>query len=149
MSQMESIIAGLLYTWIIGHEIGHAVLGHDPGASGRQSKRHEREADLFFLERLPKFQDVVELGYFGITQLLYNWIRYELKTDPVDFGASDYIGAIQVLRDDCPTHPPMLIRLLDLMDTFLERFPKLDKTGYFNRVRSRVEVVRTALPNWD
>jgi len=137
--------------WVIGHEVGHAVLGHGEerlrlGNLGelqnrRESREREISADRFVIERMAG--DELSRWHFfnALTHSLNNWIKAETGMSSVDIGDRSYSGAIIEIKDDSPTHPPMIIRLLNLMETFLQRFPETDTTGFYSRIHARIKPV--------
>jgi hypothetical protein len=140
--------------WVIGHEIGHAVLGHadhpillgsqDKLEIGRVSRAKEIAADGFVIERMAT--DETERMHFfsALTHLLNNWIRVKTDKDSVELGSRDYRGPQIEINDDSLTHPPMIIRLLNLMEACLEKFPDTDTTGYYARLSKRMKPVGLA-----
>lgn len=137
----------VFYRWVIGHEIGHAALQHgsahsfelgDPSARRRLSIEQELAADRFVIDHMWNDEEA-RMHFFGaITHLLNHWILNETGVTSVDLGDKDYRGQPVAIRDNSVTHPPMVMRLLNLMDAFLERFPDTDTTGFYKRVRAHV-----------
>lgn len=135
--------------WVIGHEVGHAVLGHGGlqtlNQRQRRSKERELAADRFVIDHMVGDEKSRMHFHMGITALLYDWIRTETGKDPVKLGATHYIGPSVCIRDESDTHPPMILRLLNLIDAFLERFPDTDTTGYYSRLRKQIRVAQPVL----
>jgi hypothetical protein len=137
--------------WVVGHEIGHAVLRHatsqsleltDSSTRRRLSMQSELDADKFVVDHMINDDEESQMHFFGaITHLLNEWIADETGVTSMNLGAVDYRGQSVTIRDASPTHPPMILRLLTLIDAFLVRFPTIDTTGFYQRVRAHVVAV--------
>lgn len=113
--QVNRRIAEVLKAWILGHEIGHAVL-HAESNFGRRrpfSREQEAEADRFFIERAVagagerQIQDL----YFGLTQIVFAVMGIAMN-----LPAEDQNGPRQAVIAPSMDgiHEPWLVRALKL-----------------------------------
>jgi hypothetical protein len=151
-----------LLQWIIGHEIGHLVLGHGKGKHHFQppsslpllprrqqpvagiTPQYEQEADTFVIEHLnpnrPDDQFWVWLGLSNVIGAMYNqtlnaWMdKSPLPEIELAYGPD--------------MHPPWLIRLLDMAELLIDTYPSVvDESGYFEAVRKSIRLVSDGLPS--
>lgn len=134
--------------WLLGHEIGHAVLNHSPGhllympdeslKGNRLSKAREIEADLFALNHIFDDDLTRTIFWMSISRLVAAWVYAETGKSGSEIANSDTV--IKII-DISHTHPPLLLRVLNMVEVLLEKYPYIDNTGYFKRLRSRVSVI--------
>lgn len=141
-----------LLQWIIGHEIGHLVLGHDgsefyfqPSSIFSQpnnetttkiDRQHEQEADKFVIQQLsvsqPEDQFWGWLALSNVVSNMYDQAKNEQKTESSKIK----------LADSPDVHPPWLIRSLDMATLLINSAPyAADRTGYFDAIRQSIEIV--------
>lgn len=149
---IQNAILNFFPFWVIGHEIGHAVLEHEGGnlrfddddltEISREDREKEIEADLFVIRKLPP-DSLCSMHLFQmLTHLLNHWVAVETGVPAVKIGARGYSGPKLSINDKSWTHPSMIVRVLNLIDAYLMKFPDVDTTGYYGRVRNQIDVVR-------
>jgi hypothetical protein len=114
-SQVNERLARVLLSWLIGHEIGHAVL-HDTVNFQRRhviTEPKELEADAFFIEKAFANADKQQRQelYSGITQFIFTIIGTAFRAGE---GGTTTVGAAVVAPSIDDIHPPWVIRALKL-----------------------------------
>lgn len=149
----ESSVSRFFPYWVIGHEIGHAVLDHGQNALryedgrlselSREAREAEVEADLFVIEKIDRSEAEGSFHLFQmLTHLLNHWVAANTGTTAIELGERTYTGPRVLIIDDSWVHPQMIIRILNMLDAYLRKFPDMDSTGYYSRVRSQLRIVR-------
>lgn len=132
-----------LIEWIIAHEIGHAELVHlCPFLTrSRLPREYEEAADDFFVMHIPDEGKAGRL-YISLCSFISKTYHYHYMQE---FG-HEFTGSGMVtleapihLKDTQTPHPPFLIRLLNVAERMLLRFPNLDTTGYIDKVRMNIK----------
>jgi len=156
-----------MWKWIVGHEIGHAVLGHPVGAfqsSANPLKTRdnvlstdaafprdiESAADRFFIAHVPSDQE-----QFFAWLALSNFIGKEYGSGVLETYKPEVLGDFSVNHNPnrplrlAPTggpHPPWLIRALNLVDEVLRVYPAaIDNTGHFAKIRQQLSMDRSGI----
>lgn len=153
-----------LLQWIVGHELGHLVLGHDfetnyfdahpmLTAGNRVPPKVRRDfelaADRFAIEKLSGGEDYF-FAWLGLSNVIsHNYgdaIRRQREKDdirhvPGDIRPLDAKDKV-VLRDLHAAHPPFLLRATQLANTVLDvhKGKIHDTTGHFDRVLGNLSV---------
>lgn len=159
LSQADENLRQFLLQWILGHEIGHFILGHTLVQVDRPWKVEggipvgtdvERQADEYYISRLQgqqTFQFYAWLGLSNIITKLYSLALHNQHADE-EFDAIRRTGRDPVFAAELAVkvgyssaeHPPLLIRALNLATVALRIYPELaDSTGYFDRVRRAIQ----------
>jgi len=134
-----------LLEWVIAHEIGHAVLSHPAPFlnRARSSKAIEMAADNFFVERIADLKHGTEI-WISISNVFIKLFHDHFKRE---YGLS-YTGEGQVtehaeihIKQKSKVYPPLLARLLNLVFVLLERYPDVDQSGYFERVKKNIHII--------
>jgi hypothetical protein len=145
----------LILLWMIGHEIGHIVAKHHAANSAAlfgtapsrlcANRDMEREADLFVVRKILSLDDATVwlIQFSGIlyreyaallttnTKIEYsNWEPWEMIKHPV------------YLRDPGTGHPPMLLRILNLVKTLRDDHPYADSTDYYEQMEKNIIVMQ-------
>lgn len=133
--------------WILAHEIGHAFLGHHPGhfyalnngsiKPCKLSKEKEKKADLFAIYHMLNDHHTRYMFWMTMTQMISRWLLIE--TGKGYYGYSSQKEPI-IIKDVSSTHPPLVVRILDMVILLLKIDPSLDQTDYFERIRSRIQL---------
>jgi hypothetical protein len=119
LAQVDEVFERWLASWIIGHEIGHALL-HDSRKSflgtrrsAEDKQRMEREADVYFASRIPESDS--RRATFALTNfaLLMFSTSYRIS-------GSSHSGLALVQPGADSIHPPWLIRTLLVAKTMSE-----------------------------
>ena len=157
-----------LFQWVIAHELGHLVNNHTEQDLVRSWKYDdgtavglaaEKEADEFYISRLQHRQDLQAFTWLGLSNVvtrLYGLairaqhtaseIQEQIQKHGPDFVFATDIGIrVHYVADK---HPPFLLRALNLADLVIARYPQMvDTTGYFGRIRDRIKLERSNMPN--
>ncbi|MDX8527433.1 hypothetical protein RFM68_23310 [Mesorhizobium sp. MSK_1335] len=121
--RVNQITSSILRTWIIGHEIGHAVL-HAPTSSERRiamTKAKENAADSFFLEKASVGHDekAVRNLHWGLNQLIMQIIVITFKD-----------GKAHVAPSSDDIHEPWILRAIALGQELTDRGPEPENDYY-------------------
>jgi hypothetical protein len=128
-----SVYRSAFLSWVLGHEIGHAVLQHPPSHFGRDafttmvanaslSQRRELQADSFFVSRLYSN----ETRALDVVRLTIDLLNIEIRAKVGDVGVAgvgiiyDYNDKKVVTYATEGEHPEFVVRevrLLDLVGT--------------------------------
>jgi len=154
--QLESTYSGMLdnffLQWVLGHEVGHAVLGHSPGRllykpdgsvqGNALSREMEHEADLFAINHIFDDGGTPAMVWFSLGQLASSWFYHETGRSALQLvfeaGEDTFVEVVQTAS----THPPFVVRILDMLNTLLEVYPDIDNTGYYPKLRNKVRIVK-------
>lgn len=121
--------------WIIGHEVGHFVLGHAQSSSSAEVREREDQADRFVIERLTS-DDLSAPAWFWF--LISNLITATYSTY-ADVPAEGTPFPTLVLADDPNQHPPLLVRMLDMSLLLLKVYPSVnDASDYFASIKQSI-----------
>ena len=129
-----------LTSWLIGHEIGHAVLHDREGRFGaRLSNRRgvtetlEHEADAFFAERVPTGDR--DRATFVLNNFAFSAISLTYEVPASGSGAS----VIAPSRDGI--HPPWLLRAISVARTISELKAGTEKSSdFYESILSHIKV---------
>lgn len=111
--QVNKRIADVLVAWILGHEIGHAIL-HGESNFGRRrpfTRAQELEADRFFIEKSLVGADArqVQNLSFGLSQIIFAVIGIAMNIP----GADQETPRKAIIAPSLDgIHPPWLVRAL-------------------------------------
>jgi tetratricopeptide (TPR) repeat protein len=144
---MPMLVAGFgqfLVDWVIAHEVGHAELGHQSPflTPGHQSREYEQAADDFYVARLGNEHHASEtaISLANVLAKAYHECYVREFGKPYDGeGLVTEHATIHLEQGDEP-HPPFVIRLLNLADRLLARYPDVDRTGYYVNVRKNIHL---------
>jgi hypothetical protein len=143
IEQVNQRISQTLTSWIIGHEIGHAVLHGSMSYERRQgvTEKQELEADNFFIERASQHADsqARQNLSWGITQFIFG--IYVVASRELFLAARRAGRSVVIAPSSDNIHPPWLIRALKLG----ERMTKIDpdprqQNDFYESLLSNVEV---------
>lgn len=120
LRQVDRTFETWLGAWVVGHEIGHAVMhagviGLRPATASREvAARLEGEADRFFAERVPP--EHAQRASFAITTFAFQMfsVSYVL-------GAQGDSGGSVVRGNQAQVHQPWLVRALEVARVISER----------------------------
>lgn len=138
--------------WIVGHELGHLVLGHSLSDLRRSwtlggsqvGLDAERQADLFYLSSLQHQNFSQFSSIMGLSQLMT--AEYAEALEKQNSKEKPQKGEIRVFAANNPVklkvsafeHPPMLFRALNLYKSLLSRYPNMvDSSGYVDRISAQ------------
>jgi hypothetical protein len=154
--QLENAYSSMLdyfFTqWVLGHEIGHAALGHTPGRlvcmqdgsiqGNKLSQDLEREADLFAIDHIFNDEFTPYVVWFSLSQVVDSWFYAETGTSALDLVYKKEKDAFVEVIERSSTHPPFIVRVLDMINLLLEVYPTIDTTGYFQKLREKIRIVK-------
>jgi len=148
---LSNMLGGFFTQWVLAHEIGHAVLQHSPGhflampdgtiKELSVSKQRERDADLFAIRHIFNDQMVRFMFWISICQVVASWVYAETGKSAVDLGTSQSDGTVIEIPSRSSTHPPLTIRVLDMVNVLLAEHPDIDTSGYFSKLSKMIRVV--------
>lgn len=160
-----------LFSWLLGHEIGHLVLGHHLNAEhsvaldeNQQSwgRHEETSADAFVLTRLSHQKQMQFGAFMTLSQMATSQYarlvdrQYKAQVQAaIDNGKEPYLGVLfpVEIRYRQDLHPPWLIRTLDMADTLFKKYPDMiDTSGFWERMRANAHPKRAAsknINNWN
>jgi hypothetical protein len=154
---IESRFGDFLLNWLIGHEIGHVVGGDTRkpvrvgfGAAGpcfAVDRQAENAADKFVVRRVLDQEDA-----FWAWMALNNFIVLEFgkHVDPkkkLDMTSPTGLITLETdidIHSRRTSHPPLLLRGLDMALTLRRDHPYLENTDYYERVRQRIHLQEEA-----
>lgn len=131
VSDDDPVLPSILRTWLVGHEIGHVVLGHgernaffgfdatDEGPGGLDLDAHpgfeaEREADAFVVSHLEPSPSQSVQYFQQLIDLFYDLERgHEVGPGDPPLLRVPVVSA---------SHPPFLVRLTHFFDAIEERY---------------------------
>jgi hypothetical protein len=140
MAQVNKRIAHVMESWLLGHEVGHAIL-HSATSLDRPrayTEKQELEADSYFLDRALEGADKQRRQdlSFALSQFIFAvlGIAFNSTNKGVDHGTSEAV----IAPSADGIHPPWLIRALNLG----ERMDEKDHTqnGIFKSLADHVSV---------
>lgn len=138
--QVDKTFETWLGAWIVGHEIGHAVMhakviGLRPATANRKSAaRLEREADRFFAERVPPEQ--LQRASFAMTTFAFQTLS---ATYVQRLGGNSGVSIVRGTRQE--VHQPWLVRALDVAQVISERKSGAGSSeDFFGGLRQNVRV---------
>lgn len=112
--KINKTTSDFLHSWIVGHEIGHAVL-HAPRSSNRRiviTRIEEEGADNFFLDKLLEVggPEIEQRAAWGLNQLIFQY-----------FVASFRDGRARIASSRDGVHDPWVKRAMALGQRMVER----------------------------
>lgn len=117
-----------LLSWVIAHEIGHAVLEHSSSFIGLMLSAQEEAADEFFIDHIHGTVDEWRALCNILLKAYYR--HHELEYGYPYQGESYVTISVPIhIQLSSGNHAHFLIRLLDLGDRLIKRFPTMDQTG--------------------
>jgi hypothetical protein len=113
--QVNKRIGDVMKSWLLGHEVAHAIL-HGQTNFGRRkafTQKQELEADHYFIERSLVGADKQRIQNIssGLTQLIFAVVGIAMNTLT---AAQDNPGKAIIAPSTDGIHPPWLIRALEL-----------------------------------
>ena len=141
IEQVNQRTSQTLTSWILGHEIGHAVLHGSMSYERRQrvTEKQELEADNFFIERASREADRQgrQNLSWGITQFIFG--IFGVASSPAAGRAGGRVVIIAPSTDGI--HPPWLIRALKLGERMTQMDPdRPQQNNFYESLLSNVEV---------
>lgn len=139
-----------LVRWVIGHELAHYLLSQD-GISKKFGllSNSEKSADLLYLKSIHS-QDLMVNTYQTFSSLATTLYLYHLNENLNRNGLEAlelidlYVRAPATKRkvkiSASSSHPPLLVRVLDLLIQIREYDEEMDSTDFFDWLRSNVEI---------
>jgi hypothetical protein len=138
-AQASERIAKVLVMWLIGHEIGHAVLHDDINFERRRAmtESQELQADGFFIEKAFAHADKRQRQdiYWGINQFIFSIYTMTFHAKP-----GNGFAVVTPSVDD--VHPPWVIRALKLGERMTSLDPDSPRGNDFYESLSRHIEVR-------
>jgi len=155
---INSRFSYFIHQWILGHEIGHLVLGHGTGESHFQpsvltlfqsttetpqpsiAPQYEQEADTFAIENLgPEQIDDQFWVWLGLSNMV--GAMYDRALQDQGIAVSESQPPKMELAYSSDGHPPWLIRLLDMAQILINTYPVIvDESGYFDAIRESIHL---------
>jgi hypothetical protein len=145
----------LILHWLIGHEMGHVISEHQLVSAGsfisggpsrlNASREMEREADLFVVRRIISSDDAVAwwMEFSGMSYREYAAHLTELERKSFETGGPwEMIKHRIRLKDPGVGHPPLLIRILNMVRTLREDHPYLENTDFFEQMEKSIIITR-------
>jgi hypothetical protein len=143
-------------TWVLGHEVGHAVLHHDfVIASGEQLhfnlaySPQEKEADQFVSTRIATNRDAASLFEPLLGEFIGQEYRHIYMTEfwwnqqTEVIRETQFPTKVSVRVEFSHYNISLLLRSIRMMTTLLEVAPWLDSTGFFVQVDQNIQVIDT------
>jgi tetratricopeptide (TPR) repeat protein len=154
---VTSRFAFALVEWLLGHEIGHVVLGHNLAAADSTSNsdqtlsdHQEIGADNFMIRRVAS--DETDAAYFWLTisSVVRTLFAAQAVTDhaidrAVNLGTDPRSWpTITVYRERSDPHPPLLVRSADLFLRLVREGAVVDRTFDAVVARQHVKVAQAS-----
>jgi tetratricopeptide (TPR) repeat protein len=128
-----------LLEWIVGHEVGHVVLGHSTGP------KYESAADQYAIDRIGNQEDAayawIALG--SIIDTLYGQAvehQYPGRDDSLEIDPR-LLPPINLVNKAAQAHPPLLVRAIAMSKHLVDSGLVQDDTGFADAVRRRITLI--------
>jgi hypothetical protein len=153
LSLLDLRFKDFLLKWLIGHEIGHVVNGdnREPvrvgfGATGpcfAVNKRAEEAADKFVVRRILDSQEAF-WSWMALSNFIVNEFgRHVSPESKLDTSSPFNLITLRTdidLESSRTSHPPLIMRALDMAVALRKDHPYLENTDYFEQVKQRIRL---------
>jgi hypothetical protein len=138
LAQASERIEKILVLWLLGHEIGHAVLHDSINFERRRAmtEAQELQADSFFIDKAFAHADKRQRQdiYWGVNQFIFSIFS-------ATFRAKIGGGSAVITPSVDDVHPPWLIRALKLGERMTSLDPEAAKgNDFYEGLGSHVEI---------
>lgn len=158
--ELNAMYQNFLANWLLGHEVGHIVLGHTSNIEKLSVRNNadsgviwgdlrEIEADNYVLTRLSHESQLQFAGFMTLSQMVTSMYA-DLIAEQVpekdlekarEDGKNPVFGTLfdVTILYNKTLHPPWFVRVLDMFYLLRKRYPQIvDSSGYWENLRARI-----------
>jgi len=145
--------------WILGHEIGHAVLhkqyvlSRGPLHFNLEYNELEKQADLFVAEKLSRNEPLASQFWTTTGEFIQHEYRrlYPLSASNVDPNDSEFVINHPLVVTYNKYNIPIILRAVRIVNRLLDVNTNIDSTEYYPAVEANITVkedLAVGIPVW-
>lgn len=152
-------LKGNVITWILGHEIGHAVLHYNLVVEDKEQLHFDltydkkEEADIYVAKKIVLSEGRASEFKTILGEFIHQEYRKEYrKSNPelsrnkiLEMESRDFPLNSTLAVEQSKYKVPLLLRALHVIDALLKVAPNHDETGYFSAIENSIEIKKSIL----